>query len=353
MIAVQTKGGIKSRPKPKTPWTGRSGRSGDSPAEPGARQELGSEERSVGTGEVLIARLSTAGALMEPVDPQLAMADNDTSRGNEPTATSTPTLGGNRAAAAEGAEDEGRPAVSASYLQRLLAEGHERAEGDFCEICFLPIELPMERHSNIKTCCMKWLCKGCIFASFQRGIYEICPFCRSPLPRDNTSSLAMIQRRVDKGDAAAIKHLGDKYHSGGLGLTKDDSRAMELWTEAAKIGSEGARHNLGTAYYGGYGVKEDKPRAIRHFQLAAMNGHVMSRHNLGADEFSKGNYQLAKQHYMISAKAGYELSLNCIKDLFMKGHATKTQYAEALIGYQHAVEDMKSPNREEAKRFGI
>ncbi|EJK56840.1 hypothetical protein THAOC_23189, partial [Thalassiosira oceanica] len=34
----------------------------------------------------------------------------------------------------------------------------------------------------------------------------------------------------------------------------------------------------------------------------------------------------------------------------MEGQATKAQYAEALLGYRDAVEEMKSPQREEAKR---
>ena len=37
----------------------------------------------------------------------------------------------------------------------------------------------------------------------------------------------------------------------------------------------------------------------------------------------------------------------------MKGNATKAQYAEALRGYQQAVEEMKSPRREEAKRIDM
>ena len=38
-----------------------------------------------------------------------------------------------------------------------------------------------------------------------------------------------------------------------------------------------------------------------------------------------------------------------IKELFKKGYATKSQYAEALKGYQNALEEMKSPDRNEAK----
>ena len=37
----------------------------------------------------------------------------------------------------------------------------------------------------------------------------------------------------------------------------------------------------------------------------------------------------------------------------MKCQAIRAQYAEALKGYGDAVEEMKSPQREEAKRLGI
>ena len=84
-----------------------------------------------------------------------------------------------------------------------------------------------------------------------------------------------------------------------------------------------------------------------------MKGHALSRHDLGADEFERGNDQLAVQHWMISAKMGFESSLNEIKDMFKDGDATKAQYAEALLGYRDALEEMKSPQREEAKRLGI
>ena len=45
------------------------------------------------------------------------------------------------------------------------------------------------------------------------------------------------------------------------------------------------------------------------------------------------------------------LALNNIKDMFQEGHATKAQYAEALVGYRDAVEEMKSPQREEARKL--
>ena len=57
---------------------------------------------------------------------------------------------------------------------------------------------------------------------------------------------------------------------------------------------------------------------------------------------------MAFQHFIISAKMGHSDSLDVIKNMFMKGLATKVQYAEALKGYQNALEESKSPQREEA-----
>ncbi|EJK51899.1 hypothetical protein THAOC_28887, partial [Thalassiosira oceanica] len=138
---------------------------------------------------------------------------------------------------------------------------------------------------------------------------------------------------------------------GILGLVKDVPRAIELWTEAAELGSLDAHFLVGHAYYRGKVVEEDKPRGIRLWQQAAMKGHVASRHMIGFVEAMNGNHQLAVQHLMISAKMGDQGSLNVIKDLFKAGHATKPQYAEALLGYRDAMEEMKTPLREEAKRL--
>ncbi|EJK55281.1 hypothetical protein THAOC_24999 [Thalassiosira oceanica] len=204
-------------------------------------------------------------------------------------------------AASAGADCDDRSAEAAIYSQRLLDEGHER----------------------------------------------------SPHPSDDASALAMIQKRVSKGDAEAINHLGNQYFHGVHGLARDATRAIELWTEAAELGSADAHFDLGDTYYKGDGAREDKPRGVRHWQEAAMKGHVLSRHMLGYAEFNEENHELAVQHWMISAKLGDEKSLNAIKVMFMEGEATKAQYAEALRGYGDAAEEMKSHQREKAMEVGI
>ena len=180
----------------------------------------------------------------------------------------------------------------------------------------------------------------------------MCEFCRTPFTKDDASALASLQKRADKGDAEAIFNLGCKHYNGELGLAEDVPRAIELWTKAVELGSPEAHCELGNMYYQGERVDEDKPRGVHHWQQASMKGDMQSRHNLGYYECcNNGNYELGVQHWMISAKMGHEKSLDCIKLMFKEGHATKAQYAEALVGYRDAVEEMKSPQREEAKRL--
>ncbi|EJK46152.1 hypothetical protein THAOC_35194 [Thalassiosira oceanica] len=91
--------------------------------------------------------------------------------------------------------------------------------------------------------------------------------------------------------------------------------------------------------------------AAEFYTKAAMQGHVLARHNLGAIEGNKGNYDRAVRHFMISAKMGQKNSLKPIKEMFTAGLVTRGQYADALKGYQDAVEEMKSHDRDEAKEF--
>ena len=163
---------------------------------------------------------------------------------------------------------------------------------------------------------------------------------------DSASSIAMVEKRVDAGDAAAMHYLGSQYSGGGtrgeLGLEKDLRRAIELWTKAAELGSIDAHFELGRSYYNGNGVGQDQAKGIGHWQHAAMKGDVDSRYSLGDAEYNKGNYHLALKHFLISAKIGDKPSLDGVKELFIDGVATKAQYAEALKGYQKAVEETKS-----------
>ena len=231
--------------------------------------------------------------------------------------------------------------------EQLYTQGLERPEGEFCSICTLPIPLPINKHSTFNVCCTKRVCKGCVMAAKKRGMND-CPFCRTPMPENCAGAIAMIMARVEKKDPVAINLLGDRYLHGMIGGQKDMEKAIQLFAEAAELGSIEALFFLGVAYYNG-GLTRTRQRAPNTTKKRQCKD--MPRAGIGLIEVINENYDRAGRHFLISAKMGCELSLNAIKSRFKEGRATRAQYAEALRGYQDAIEEMKSRDRDEAKRL--
>ena len=235
--------------------------------------------------------------------------------------------------------------VAAGNQLVLMKKGRKRSEEDECPICNLLLPLDVNQ-SWLQACCMKRVCKGCILAAAKRGMKD-CPFCRTHTPNDGSEILAMTQKRVDAGDPMAILCLGNDYRHGAYGLEKNVTRAVELYERAAELGVKEAHFTLGVLYGVGKDVERDTAKAIRHYETAAMSGHVSARLILGRAEGNAGYDDLALQHFLIAAKMGNEASLENVKSMFMGGDVTKAQYAEALRGYQSAVDETRSPDRDE------
>ena len=79
-----------------------------------------------------------------------------------------------------------------------------------------------------------------------------------------------------------------------------------------------------------------------------MKGHVKARDNLGIIEEDAGNTERALKHYMIAVRGGDNDSLDCIKDMYSDGDATKEDYTKALKSYQIYLDEVKSKQRDEA-----
>eukprot|EP00956_Cyclotella_meneghiniana_P005999 scaffold7807_cov62-Cyclotella_meneghiniana.AAC.3 len=221
-----------------------------------------------------------------------------------------------------------------------------------CPICLAPMPVD-EEYTVLNFCCMKYICAGCTdrrrfvdhgYAQIDVS-QNVCPLCRTTVSRDQRENLQIIQRRVDAGDHVAYKYLGDLYSMGRRGLPVDKTRAVELWTESARLGSAAAHFDLANAYRKGDGVDRSMKLATHHLEIAAKGGHPLARHNLGCEEANLCNYRRALKHWMISAKMGYEKSLTCILDLCKYGDATKDDYAVALAGFRKADDERKSPDR--------
>ena len=84
---------------------------------------------------------------------------------------------------------------------------------------------------------------------------------------------------------------------------------------------------------------------IYHTAMAAIGGHEIARNNLGAMEATMCNMDRAMKHFMISARAGFSISLKQIGKGYKAGYITKDEYTSTLRAYQSSLEEMKSEQR--------
>ena len=160
-----------------------------------------------------------------------------------------------------------------------------------------------------------------------------------------------MKKRADGGDARAIYNLGGCYYRGEYGLRQNHNKGMKLWLRAGELGDATAYTNIGNSYCAGTGVERDENKAKYYYGLAAMGGSAAARHNLGNWERRAGNFDRAMKHWMISAGAGLDESLEIIRHLFMNGHATKDYFEKALRAHKEAKDEEKSDQRETAAKF--
>ena len=68
-------------------------------------------------------------------------------------------------------------------------------------------------------------------------------------------------------------------------------------------------------------------------------------------EWRAGSMDRALKHYTIAAGCGYNNSLDTIQAMFKNGQAMKDDYTKALRAYQTYLDEIKSPQRDEAASF--
>ena len=181
---------------------------------------------------------------------------------------------------------------------------------------------------------------------------DLCAFCRIPPAYSNENEIKRLHKLMDKGNAGAFATLAGCYVFGTHGLMQDQQKANELYLKAGELGWAEGYYNLGNGYREGRGTEVDMKKAKYYFELAAMGGSIIGRHNLGCIEGQAGNYHRAYKHFILAARAGYEKSLDTVKQGFEHRIVTKDEYANTLRAYQKIQDGMKSDARDKAKKMG-
>jgi tetratricopeptide (TPR) repeat protein len=224
---------------------------------------------------------------------------------------------------------------------------------DDCPICF---QLLPNRAlgKTFMSCCGKTICHGCRHThELQSSGHPSCPFCRLRVASSTKECIAMMEKRVDANDAEAILQLGKIYLNGDedSGIREDADKAVNLFHRAAELGSAEAYHSLSAMYVRGLGVKKDDTKAIQYCEKAAMAGNVNARFNLGNMDADAGNFDQAVKHWLIAASCGHIKAVNEIKKAMCDGNATRDHYAQALRGYQQWVNEVVSDERDRAAAY--
>ena len=176
---------------------------------------------------------------------------------------------------------------------------------------------------------------------------EKCPFCRVPTPTVEVR-IELEKMRVEAGDPIAIYNKGCYFQYGLHGYPQDYRKALELWHRAAELGHANSYCCIGYAYDIGKEVEVDKNKARYYYEQAAIRGNATARYNLGLEEKRNGKMDRALKHYVIAVEGGDTKSLDAIKILYSKGHASKDDYTKALQLYQVYLGEIKSEQRDQA-----
>lgn len=219
-----------------------------------------------------------------------------------------------------------------------------------CPICFLPLSLDPYK-STVQTCCSKVICKGCRLANKRReakkNLRQSCPLCRQPLPRSEYEIKMNCMKRVAANDPVAILERGKKHYE------KEHYRgAYKYWKKAAELGNVDAIYLLSLLYRDGRGVEKNEAKEWYQLEEAAIAGHTGARFTLARHEKNRrGSTDRAMKHLIIAANLGCDYSMGALKQCYEKGEVDEDKFTAALLAYQAAADETKSPQREEQANY--
>jgi TPR repeat protein len=150
-----------------------------------------------------------------------------------------------------------------------------------------------------------------------------------------------VMKQAEAKDAAAMFVLGSFYDHGQF-VQQDAKKAIELWAQAAKLGSSSAHFNLGNQYKKGGYLK----KARFHYEAAAMAGNEAARCKIGAIEGQSGNMGQAVKHFTIAASAGDYTAIHVLVALFEAGAVSRDVIDSTLTEYNNSCAEMRSDGRD-------
>jgi TPR repeat protein len=148
--------------------------------------------------------------------------------------------------------------------------------------------------------------------------------------------------KVIKNCAEALFLMGNRCIH-GIGMERDDKKAVEWFLKAAKLGNANAQNMLGACYQEGRGVAQDAKKSFEWYEKAAKLGNSNAQNTLGSCyQQGRGVAQDAKKSfewYEKAAKQGNHAGQNCLGACYYTGHGVDEDKIEAMRWFHQAADE--------------
>ena len=157
--------------------------------------------------------------------------------------------------------------------------------------------------------------------------------------KNEERALQYIQAAADQDYDTAQALLGFLYDEGRI-LPQDKRKAIFYYKKAAAAGNTSALLNLGLAYHKGEGVTQDDQTAISMLQKVSLDQQPLAGRYLGQIYLSnptlENRYQKAVQAYSASANKGDIGSFYALAQIFYRDEYGMLDKAKAIDFYTYA-----------------
>lgn len=153
--------------------------------------------------------------------------------------------------------------------------------------------------------------------------------------KDEKKAVTYFRLAANQGYAHAQDYLGVCYYN-GQGVTKDEKEAARYFRLAADQGFANAQCNLGCHYSYGRGVIYDNQEAVRYFRMAADQGLARAQYILGLYSANGWDYRESVRFMELAAEQGHTDALHYLGVCYKNGYVVTKSNDTAMVYFERA-----------------
>ena len=155
--------------------------------------------------------------------------------------------------------------------------------------------------------------------------------------KDYSKAMKWYLEAAGKGNAHAQCQIGNMYNY-AEGVPVDYSTAIKWYLKAANQGNTEAQRHLGYLYNAGRGVTQSFSKALQWFNKAVANGDVHALCDIGNMYGDRGDHSVAMKWFLKAAEQGDTNAMYKIGDMYELGSGVKKDLSIAMQWFLKAAE---------------